>query len=45
MAAIEKFDGITGSMRFDSQGDPIKCAVVVKIDDMGEFTFMESVCP
>ncbi|MDR1945856.1 MAG: ABC transporter substrate-binding protein [Desulfovibrio sp.] len=45
LAAIAKFDGITGSMRFDSQGDPIKCAVVVKIDDQGEFTFVESVCP
>lgn len=45
MQAIEKFDGITGSMRFDDQGDPIKCAVIVKIDDNGQFTFVESVCP
>ena len=45
MQSIEKFDGITGSMRFDEQGDPIKCAVIVKIDDKGEFTFVESVCP
>ena len=45
MAKIESFAGITGAMRFDSEGDPIKCAVVVKIDDAGEFIFAESVCP
>jgi len=45
MADIEIFDGITGKMSFDKEGDPIKCAVVVKIDDKGEFTFAESVCP
>ncbi len=45
MAGIKEFDGITGKMRFDEQGDPIKCAVVVKINDRGEFVFTESVCP
>ncbi len=45
MAGIKEFDGITGKMRFDEQGDPIKCAVVVKINDQGEFVFTESVCP
>ncbi|NOY46376.1 MAG: ABC transporter substrate-binding protein [Deltaproteobacteria bacterium] len=45
MASIKEFDGITGKMRFDEQGDPIKCAVVVKINDQGEFVFTESVCP
>ncbi|GAB4248748.1 ABC transporter substrate-binding protein [Deferrisoma sp.] len=45
MASIKEFDGITGKMRFDEQGDPIKCAVVVKISDQGEFVFTESVCP
>jgi branched-chain amino acid transport system substrate-binding protein len=45
MKKIESFEGITGAMRFDDEGDPIKCAVVVKIDDSGEFTFSESVCP
>jgi branched-chain amino acid transport system substrate-binding protein len=45
MEAITSFDGITGSMKFDEQGDPIKCAVVVKISDSGEFEFAESVCP
>ena len=45
MANIKTFDGITGKMSFDAEGDPIKCAVVVKISEKGEFTFAESVCP
>jgi branched-chain amino acid transport system substrate-binding protein len=45
MAAITSFEGITGSMKFDEQGDPIKCAVVVKISDAGTFEFTKSVCP
>ena len=45
LAAIKTFDGITGSSKFDEQGDPIKCAVVVKISDTGKFVFEESVCP
>jgi branched-chain amino acid transport system substrate-binding protein len=45
MAAIKDFKGITGAMHFDEQGDPVKCAVVVKIDDAGKFTAVKSVCP
>ncbi len=45
MGKIKSFDGITGQMKFDAQGDPIKCAVVVKISDKGEFEFTKSVCP
>ncbi|MBN2706549.1 MAG: ABC transporter substrate-binding protein [Deltaproteobacteria bacterium] len=45
MAGIKSFAGITGSMKFDAQGDPIKCAVVVRINDKGEFVFTKSVCP
>ncbi len=45
MANIKSFAGITGNMTFDEQGDPIKCAVVVRINDKGEFVFTESVCP
>ncbi|MFP4389307.1 MAG: ABC transporter substrate-binding protein [Desulfococcaceae bacterium] len=45
IAGIEEVEGITGNMKFDEQGDPIKCAVVVKISDDGEFVFTESVCP
>ncbi|ACS80995.1 ABC transporter substrate-binding protein [Maridesulfovibrio salexigens] len=45
LSSIREFAGITGSMKFDSQGDPIKCAVVVRIDENGNFVFAESVCP
>lgn len=45
MDKIKSFDGVTGKMKFDAQGDPIKCAVVVKISDKGEFEFTKSVCP
>lgn len=45
IAAITSFAGITGNMKFNEQGDPIKCAVVVKISQTGEFEFKESVCP
>lgn len=42
---ITQFEGITGSMKFDAQGDPIKCAVVVRIAENGDFVFTKSVCP
>ena len=48
LSKLKDYDGITGKMTFDyekSGGDPIKCAVVVKINDKGEFEFFESVCP
>jgi branched-chain amino acid transport system substrate-binding protein len=47
MAGIKKFEGITGDMSYPATGDhdPIKCAVVVKIDDAGKFAFFKSVCP
>jgi branched-chain amino acid transport system substrate-binding protein len=45
LAQIEEFDGITGEMTFTEDGDPIKCAVIVRISDQGEFEFYKSVCP
>lgn len=45
MAKITDFDGITGKMTFTEEGDPIKCAVIVKISDTGEFTFYDQACP
>jgi len=45
LAAIKDFDGITGKMTFTQDGDPIKCAVIVRISDAGEFEFYKSVCP
>jgi len=45
MAGIKEFEGITGKMTFTPDGDPIKCAVIVRISDKGEFEFFKSVCP
>lgn len=45
LAAIKSFKGITGDSKFDAQGDPIKCAVIVRISDEGKFVFDQSVCP
>jgi branched-chain amino acid transport system substrate-binding protein len=45
MAKIKSFEGITGNMTFTEEGDPIKCAVIVQINDKGEFQFFKSVCP
>jgi branched-chain amino acid transport system substrate-binding protein len=45
LASIKQFPGITGDMTFTPEGDPNKCAVVVKINDKGEFEFFKSVCP
>ncbi len=45
MAKIKEYAGITGKMTFTEDGDPIKCAVIVKINDQGQFEFFKSVCP
>jgi branched-chain amino acid transport system substrate-binding protein len=45
LAGIKEFAGITGKMTFTPDGDPIKCAVIVRISDKGEFEFFKSVCP
>ncbi len=45
MAKIKDFKGITGNMTFTEEGDPIKCAVIVKISDKGEYRFYKQVCP
>lgn len=45
MARIKNFKGITGNMTFTEEGDPIKCAVIVRISDTGAYEFYKSVCP
>ena len=45
MAKIKAFKGITGDMNFTEDGDPVKCAVIVKISDKGEFEFYKAACP
>ena len=45
LAKITDYDGITGKMTFTEEGDPIKCAVIVRISEAGEFEFYKQVCP
>jgi branched-chain amino acid transport system substrate-binding protein len=45
LAKIKKFAGITGEMTFTEEGDPKKCAVIVRISNKGEYEFFKSVCP
>ena len=45
LAKITDYEGITGKMTFTEEGDPIKCAVIVRISEAGEFEFYKQVCP
>ncbi|MBU1565001.1 MAG: ABC transporter substrate-binding protein [Proteobacteria bacterium] len=45
LGQIKDFDGASGKISFDGNGDPSKCAVIVKIDEKGVFTAHDSVCP
>jgi branched-chain amino acid transport system substrate-binding protein len=44
LGRIKDYEGITGKMTFTPEGDPIKCAVIVKISG-GKFTFYDQACP
>jgi branched-chain amino acid transport system substrate-binding protein len=45
LAAVKNYPGITGNMTFTPEGNPRKCAVVVKINAEGQYEFYKSVCP
>ncbi|XOF34841.1 MAG: ABC transporter substrate-binding protein [Candidatus Electrothrix sp. YB6] len=45
LAKVKDFQGITGKMTFTEEGDPKKCAVIVKISDKGAYEFYKSICP
>jgi branched-chain amino acid transport system substrate-binding protein len=44
LAGIDLYEGVTGVMSFDEEGDPTKCAVIIQIKD-GEFTYYDTACP
>lgn len=44
LSQIQLYEGVTGLMSFDEQGDPVKCAVIIQIKD-GAFTYYDSACP
>ncbi|MDC7219280.1 MAG: ABC transporter substrate-binding protein [Spirochaetales bacterium] len=45
IAGLADYKGITGTMTFTPEGDPIKDAVVVKVNEAGEFEFVETLSP
>jgi len=46
LSKVKEFDGITGKMAFDGKsGDPIKCAIIVRINPEGKFEFYKMACP
>jgi branched-chain amino acid transport system substrate-binding protein len=42
ISTMVDFDGITGKMTFDANGDPAKPAVVVRVNEAGEFEYVTS---
>ncbi len=44
LTAVHDFEGITGRMSFDGEGDPIKCMVIATIEG-GQASFYKSACP
>ncbi|RPI78729.1 MAG: branched-chain amino acid ABC transporter substrate-binding protein [Desulfobacteraceae bacterium] len=45
LAKIKEYPGITGRISFKGTGDPVKCAVIAKINDQGAFEFFKPICP
>ena len=45
LAGIPEFEGVTGTMKFNQEGDPIKCAIIVRINEAQEFEMYKMVCP
>ncbi|MFP3089578.1 ABC transporter substrate-binding protein [Treponema sp. TIM-1] len=45
IAALKNYDGITGKMNFNAEGDPEKDAVVVQVSNAGEFVYVTSLKP
>lgn len=44
LASIEEYEGVTGLMKFNDTGDPVKSAIIIKIVD-GKFTYYTTANP
>ena len=44
LAGIKEYEGVTGLMKFNDSGDPVKSAVIIKIKD-GKFTYYATAKP
>ncbi len=45
LAGIKNFEGVTGTMTFTEEGDPIKCALIIQIGDDGSKSVHQQTCP
>ena len=45
LGKLKNYEGVTGTMSFKGDGDPVKCSIVVKINPEGKHAFFQSVCP
>jgi branched-chain amino acid transport system substrate-binding protein len=44
LSGIEAHAGVTGTIAFDSNGDPVKCAVIMAIEN-GSAYYLKTLCP
>jgi branched-chain amino acid transport system substrate-binding protein len=44
LAETEDYDGVTGKISFDANGDPMKCAIIMEIED-GIAQYRKTLCP
>ena len=44
LASIKEFQGVTGQMKFQGTGDPVKSAVIIQIKN-GKFTYFSEAQP
>ena len=45
LAATKNFEGVSGTMSYQGNGDPAKCTAIIKIDESGVFTNIDKTCP
>ena len=44
LASVKEFHGVTGQMKFQGTGDPVKSAVIIQIKN-GKFTYFSEAQP
>jgi branched-chain amino acid transport system substrate-binding protein len=44
LSGIKAYEGVTGTISFDDNGDPVKCAVIMEIV-AGEARYLKTLCP
>ena len=45
IAATKNYDGATGKISYRGSGEPLKCAIIAKIDDNGQYALNDQACP